>query len=113
MSPPSALDVLAYMGWPQNDPPLAAQAETHRVAVWRQIVAYTRGRGMTAQGYPTPITVPEDMASVLLSATARSLANPTQTRRVEAGSFSELPGSLASFSLLETLTLNKYRRRAA
>jgi hypothetical protein len=62
---------------------------------------------------PQAVSIAPELRSVILSAAARSLSNPTQARRIEIGSYSELPGSLASFSLLETLTLNRYRKRAA
>jgi hypothetical protein len=117
---PTGLEVLAWAGLPQNDVALSARADKHALTVAHMVWAYTGGRGFEAPGgqlsidtNPQVVTIAPEIRSVILSATARSLGNPTQARRIEAGSYSELPGSLASWSLLETLTLNKYRRRAA
>ena len=50
---------------------------------------------------------------VIVGAAARSLSNPTQDRRVEAGSFNSVPGSFAGWSLNELAVLRRYRRVAA
>ncbi|WP_036569857.1 hypothetical protein [Nocardioides sp. URHA0032] len=118
---PTGPDVLAWAGLPQNDVALSMQADKHVSAVAHMIWAYTNGKGFQSPGNnqlmidnnPTVVIVAPEIRSVILSAAARSLSNPTQARRIEAGSYSELPGSLASWSLLETLTLNRFRRRTA
>jgi hypothetical protein len=117
---PSAIDLLTFAGWPTNDPSLAAQADAHLKWAAHAVWAYSSGRAFNAGGnevmidsQPGTVTVRPDVVGVILGAAARSLSNPTQARRVEAGSYSELPGSLTSFSLLEQQVLNRYRRRAA
>jgi hypothetical protein len=73
--------------------------------------AYTRGRGFE-KGSQNVWTCEEDLAAVIVPAAARSLNNPTQDRRIEAGSFSSVPGSFPGWSLAELGILNAYRRRA-
>jgi hypothetical protein len=103
---PVGTDVIAFLGWP-TDAAINAQATQHVGMVTAAVRAYTRGRGFAITGQ-----VPEELAAVIVSATARSLSNPAQSRRIEAGSLTETPGSLASFSVLECLVLNGFRRRA-
>jgi hypothetical protein len=106
---PTATDLLAFLGW-EPDAQITVQAEAHLKAVTAQVRGYTRGVGFGEAGSGF---ADEDVCAVVVSAAARSLSNPTQDRRAEAGSFNSAPGSLASFSLLETLVLDGYRRRAA
>ena len=82
---------------------LSTQADAHVKAVAHQAWAYTTGRGFAAPGgqsaidtNPGIVTVAPEIRTVILSAAARSLSNPTQARRIEAGTYNELPGSFAS-----------------
>lgn len=111
--PPTGAEVLAHLGWPgdQDEGQLLAQADQHASQIALIARSYTRGRGWRLDEYQT-LTCAEDIAAVIVNATARSLSNPEQSRRVEAGSFSSLPGNAGSWSLLEALALNAYRRRA-
>ncbi len=105
---PTGQTVISFLGWP-SDPSLITQADQHAEHVAALAHAYTRGKGFSDDG----ATAEPALCKVIVSATARSLSNPSQARRTEAGAFSELPGSLASFSLLETIALDRYRVRMA
>lgn len=118
---PTAADVLAWAGLPVDDVRLASQATQHIRTIAAAVYAYTRGVGFSIPGSNTAETldmtpgiadVAPSVRAVVMSAASRSLVNPTQSRRLEAGSYSELPGSAASFSLIETQMLNGLRRRA-
>lgn len=103
---PTGTDVLQFLGWPTTNEALTEQADRHAEEAFRLVRAYTRGRGILGEMCEEPIR------SVILSFAGRSLANPTSAREIEAGSFRESPGSPWSLSLLETLTLNNFRRMA-
>lgn len=107
---PTGGDVLGHLGWAEEGT-LTAQADQHAQQIALMARSYTRGQGWRSDGYGG-LLVAEDIATVIVSATARSLSNPEQARRVEAGSFSSLPGNAGSWSLLEAFVLNGYRRRA-
>lgn len=107
ISAPSGSDVLTYLGWPSNAD-LAAQADQHVQLVVALASNYTRQRGINV------VTGQCDWAvrAVVLAASARSLSNPSQSRRIEAGSYSELPASFAGWTLVERVVLDGYRRTA-
>lgn len=110
--PPTGLDVIGFLSWP-TDAALEAQANVHVKVVTNAVMAYTRGKGfspgfMDGVGMLHPV-----LASVIVSAAARSLANPTASKRVEAGSYSEAPGSFAGFNLWELKALDGFRKTAA
>lgn len=109
VAPPTAADVLAYLGW-TADADLTAQATTHVKSVALAARSYCRSRGWEQSG--TAWTCPEDVREVIVSAAARSLSNPEQAREVSAGTFRAAPGSLWSWSLLERLVLDNYRLKA-
>lgn len=69
--------------------------------------AYTRGRGFT-DGIPA-----DDIAAVIVTATARLMANPEGHLMETVGSFSVQYGRFQGFNLLELAVLNNYRRTAA
>lgn len=103
---PTGSDVLAYLGW-AADSGVLAQADQHTANVVLVAKSYVRGRGFEITGQ-----VADDIAAVIVSAAARSLSNPAQDRRIEAGSFNSAPGSFASWSLAEAAVLHEYRQRA-
>ncbi len=104
MYAPMAEDVTAFLGIGGN---LAAEelAAQHLGVVTAMARSYTRGNGFTA-GEPA-----EDLGAVILTATARLMANPEQLG-YQRGSVS-LAGGFTGWSLAETFVLNRYRKRAA
>lgn len=108
---PTGSDVLGHLGW-STDPDVTTQADQHVAQVALACRAYVRGRGWEKS--PENVwTVAEDQAVVIISACARSLSNPDNSRRVEAGSYNAVPGSFEGWSLIESYVLNGYRKRAA
>lgn len=105
-------DVADFLGQGDDDS-LVALAGEHVGIVTAMAYAYTRGRGFTVvTGQPMVNAEPaEDVAAVIVTATARLLANPEQLAR-DVGSVS-LRGGFTGWSLAETFVLNRYRRRAA
>jgi hypothetical protein len=107
---PVAGDLLTFMGW-SPDAVVTAQATAHLNTAALAARTYTRGRGFVKDA-DNSWTLEEDIAAVIVSAAARSLNNPTQDKRIEAGSFNSVPGSFAGWSLAELGILHAYRRRA-
>lgn len=102
---PNGADVASFLGQGDN-PELVALAEEHVVIVSRMVHAYTRGNG-----FNTVTQEPgEDLAAVIITATARLVANPEQLRHT-VGGVQQLDG-FKGFSLAETYVLNRYRKRA-
>ena len=106
---PTGADVLVFLGWPA-DTAMSAQANAHVVLVTAMAREYTRGVGFGVA--PNDDECEESIRAVIISAAARSLTNPSQSRRVEAGSFNSVPGVFSGWNLAEVLCLNAYRRRA-
>ena len=80
----------------------------HLETVAAFVRAYTRGRGFAADGTPEP-----EVAAVIVTATARLLANPTGTVSEALGPFNVRHSVFNGFNLVEVLVLNNFRRRAA
>jgi hypothetical protein len=85
---PTGADVLAFLGW-DADTALSAQADAHVMLVAAMAKSYVRGIGFHA----TLGECEADLSAVIVSAAARSLTNPGQARRIEAGSFNMMPGT--------------------
>lgn len=103
-----AADVLAFAGIPQT-PELMATTAEHAESVRLQVRAYTRRGGFDADtGEPV-----EDVRAVIVSATARSVSNPTGHTRIALGTASFTPGVYAGWTLPELAILNSYRKRWA
>lgn len=102
---PTGADVAAFIG-EGDDAQLVALAGEHVAIVTALARSYTRGRGFEDS------TVAEDLAAVITTATARLVVNPEQTTGESVGGYSVTPGSFAGWSLVETIVLNRYRRRA-
>lgn len=98
-----AADVLAFIG--QAVP--AASVEAHVAQVGAMVQEYTRGQGFDKENVPV-----EGIRQVIISATARSVANPTHVVNQRAGTQSWTPGQFQGFTLPELRVLNRYRQLA-
>lgn len=107
MAAPTPLDVAGFLGLmgQGDDAAVLEQAEQFLGVMTSLVKGWTRGRGFT----PDPA---DDLAAVIVTATARLLSNPAQYRREEIDGYS-VAGGFDGFTLPETLILNRYRRRAA
>ena len=91
-----------------DDQAFVALASEHVQIVTAMARGYTRDRGFET-GEPA-----EDLAAVIVTATARLLANPDQVPNdLTAGSFSKRTyAGFTGWSLAETFILDRYRKRA-
>lgn len=87
-----------------TDANLVALAGTHATVVTNLCRAYTRGVGF-ADGAPN-----DEIASVIVTATARLVANPEQLS-TDVGAVS-IRGGFNGFNLAERFVLNRYRKLA-
>ncbi|WP_084021650.1 hypothetical protein [Mycobacterium avium] len=87
-----------------DDSSLVALAADHAAIVTALARSYTRGRGFAG---PEPA---EDVAAVIVTATARLVANPEQLAS-DYGSVS-VRGGWQGWNLAEQIVLNRYRVRA-
>lgn len=95
--------IARFLGQPA-DASFVAQAEQHGGIVRALVQAYTRGGGFSPE--PNP-----ELEAVIVTASARLLANPEQVS-TQVGSVS-VRGGFSGFNLAELATLNRYRKRAA
>lgn len=100
------LDVAQLLG-EGDDVDLVALAGKHLPVVTAQVRAYTRGRGFT------DIEPNADVAMVILTATARAVANPENVRSESIGDYSVSRQIVDGWTLAELAILNGYRKRAA
>lgn len=98
------VDVAKFLGQADN-PEVIELANHHLPIIWEMAKAYTRGGGFSAGPY-----VQDSIASVIIAATARLVANPEQLR-YQAGSV-QISDSFRGWTLAENYVLNRYRRRA-
>ncbi len=91
-----------------DDQAFVALASEHVQIITAMARGYTRDRGFET-GEPA-----EDLAAVIVTATARLLANPDQVPNdLTAGSFSKRTyAGFTGWSLAETFILDRYRKRA-
>lgn len=108
---PNYADVMKLMGEPLTDVVREDLTLSTLGLVTTAARAYTRGRGFRGEGAGEQVA--DDIAGVLVTATARLMSNPTSARRVEAGNFSTVPGSFEGWSSAELAALNRYRRTCA
>lgn len=97
-------DVADFLGQ-GNDDTVVALAGQHLAIITAMAHAYTRGNGFE-DGYPN-----DDVAAVLVTATARLMGNPDQTN-YRVGNIS-YQSHFQGWTLAETFVLNRYRRTAA
>ena len=100
-----------------SDTTLIAQAGDHAAIVTALARSYTRGRGFTlaydytSDGEFADVVEPaEDIAAVIVTATARLVANPEQIQTA-VGSV-QVRGGWQGWNLAEQIVLNRYRVRA-
>lgn len=102
---PTPADVAAFLGRP-DDTTVVGLAGEHLPVVTQMVKAYTRDRGFTDD------TPGDDLAAVIVSATARLVGNPEHNVSVELGQFSIRPGVFNGWTLPELAILHRYRKRA-
>lgn len=101
---PTAQDVRDFLGRGADELP-DSLAQAHLDTITSLARGYTRGNGFDYGGVPA-----DDLIAVILTATARMLANPDQLP-YDAGSVS-IRGAFTGWTLAETIVLNRYRKRA-
>lgn len=101
---PTVAEVAAYLG-EAGDATVETLAATHLTHVVALARSRTRGRGFDGNG-----RCADDLAAVIVAATARQLGNPEQDRRMQFGDFSVLPTT--GWSLVEQAVLNRWRKTA-
>lgn len=99
---PNGDDVAAFLG--ADDAALTTLADQHVQIVTAMVRSYVRGNGF----YPGAVA--DDLAAVIVTATARLLANPEQIAS-QTGPVA-VRGGFAGWNLAETFVLNAYRGRA-
>lgn len=72
------------------------------------VKAYTRSQGFDING-----DVNEDLAAVVVTASARLLASPALMSRRDVGSFSLAFTPFKGFTVAEMMVLNRHRQRTA
>lgn len=104
MAAPTGADVAAFLGQ-SGDTELTALAGQHVTIITAMVRAYTRDQGFVG-------TEPaDDVAAVIVTATARLVINPEQLESSTIGSYSTT-GHFDGWTLAETFVLNRYRKRA-
>lgn len=101
---PTAADVAAFLGR-GDDAEAVALAGQHLPIVRAMAQAYTRDQGFT-HGLPN-----DEISAVIITATARLMANPDQITHT-VGTVS-LGGGFSGWTLAELFVLNRYRKRAS
>lgn len=96
-------DVADFLGQ-GNDDSVVALAGQHLQIITAMAQAYTRGNGFD-DGHPN-----DDVAAVLVTATARLMGNPDQTN-YRVGNIS-YQSHFQGWTLAETFVLNRYRKTA-
>lgn len=90
-----------------SDANIVALAGVHVGIVTELAMGYTRGKGFDVNGTPV-----QQIASVIVMATARVTVNPEQNKREAFGDFQVTPGTLYGWTLAELAVLNRYRKRS-
>jgi len=104
----TAADVSAFLGSPGNAG-IEALAEAHLPIIEQLARGYTRGKGFTDDG------AEDDVAAVIVSAAARSVANPTRIASSIVGGIQTQYGGSGTFTgwtILERAVLDRYRKKA-
>ena len=103
---PSAEAVAAFVGTDTPGEGWTAKANTTLGIVTQMVHSYTRGNGFEAYNEPN-----EALGAVIVSASARLMANPELTRSQTAGPFTINHGTFNGWTLPELAILHAYRRR--
>ena len=101
---PIATDVAAFLGR-GGDSDVTALAEAHLPIVTAMVKAYTRDKGFDGD------EPGDDLAAVIVSSTARLVANPEHTVEQTTGPFSIRHGSFNGWTLPELAILHRHRKR--
>lgn len=102
----TAMSVVEFAGRP-DDLATLDRVEAQLRVVTAMVRNYVRDNGFTDNGEPD-----DDLAAVIVSATARLLANPEHTIEQSTGPFSIRHGVFSGWTLPELAILHRYRRRA-
>lgn len=102
---PTGADLAKHLGWPSDDSETLALCARHVTHVLALVHSRCRGRGFS----PTGGQMAADLAEVVYSAAARSVADPTGARRIEVGSVVTSPSPFVGFTLAEQDVLRRYR----
>lgn len=106
MDTPTADDVRAFLGVSESVPTAAVEARL--TAMGLAVRTYVRGQGFV-DGEPN-----EELASVIVSATARDVANPGYVVASQDGPFQRTYArNTGAWTLHELAVLNHWRTRAA
>ena len=97
--------VLEFAGLESSDE-LETLIAAHLPVVTAQVYAYTRGRGFLAGSPNLPLS------AIIISAVARSAANPFGVESMQMGELRTRPGIYAGWTLPELAILHTYRARA-
>lgn len=90
-----------------DDTQLVALAGEHVALVTAMARAYTRGGGFLG-GVPN-----DEIAAVITTATARLVNNAEQNKREQLHDYQVTPTPFVGWSLVETMVLNRHRKRSA
>lgn len=106
MTAPTAQQVAEYLGQGSSDQ-VVALAGVHLPLITEMARTHTRGVGF-ADALPNAA-----ISAVIVSATARIVANPDSVQSSQAGPFMERRTVFQGWTLLERSVLDAHRRRAA
>lgn len=109
---PSGADVARFLGR-ADDEVLADMAQMHVAQVAALARAYTRGSGfvMAIENDVVSARPNDEIAAVIILATARLVTNPAQVTSEEADGY-RTSGSFQGFTIAERAVLDRYRRKA-
>lgn len=102
---PDGAALAKHLGWPAEDAETLAMCARHVEHITTLVHSRTRGRGFGV----TAATCAPDLAEIILSAAARSVADPTGARRVEVGTVVTSPTPFTGWTLAEQAVLSRYR----
>jgi hypothetical protein len=103
------VEVAAFLDWPSDT---VEQIAPHLASATVLARSYTRGVGFSEALDGSPVCQ-GDVAAVIVSATARSVANPEHVVRQEVGTWNAVPARFEGWTLMEQHVLHAYRRRTA
>lgn len=102
VTPELAARVVEFLGTGDT-----GQAIAHTDATVSFVKAYTRGVGFQLGEYPNP-----ELESVIVTAAARSMSNPSNVQQQTSGPFTVTHFNVGGFTLTERAVLDRYRVRA-